>query len=104
MQTKHSSEHIVPIHVYLAVFAALLVLLVLTIAVSHVSLGTAANNIVAMLIAVAKAALVVLYFMHVRYSGKLTWLWAGIGFVFVLLMFVITLADYVTRVPVLGWK
>jgi len=50
----------------------------------------------ALLIAVIKAILVVLFFMQVKYSSRLTWLWAGLGFVWVLLMSGIVV-DYLSR-------
>jgi cytochrome c oxidase subunit 4 len=92
-----------PKKVYFGVFAALMVLLGLTVWVAHVPLG-AFNIYVAMSIAIVKAVLVVLYFMHVRYSSRLIWVVAGAGFVWLLLLFGFTMADYATRswLPVLG--
>jgi cytochrome c oxidase subunit 4 len=97
------SEHVIPKKVYFSVFAALMVLLALTVWVARLPLG-AFNIYVAMSIAVVKAVLVVLYFMHVRYSSRLIWVVAGAGFVWLLLLFGLTMADYTTRawLPVLG--
>jgi cytochrome c oxidase subunit 4 len=97
-------HHITPPSVYLATFIGLLLLMVATIVVSKFNLG-AANNAIAMAIAIAKAGMVVMLFMQVRYGTKLIWLWAGIGFVWFLLMFGIT-SDYITRnwAPVNGWE
>lgn len=97
-------HHVTPPKVYLTTFGALLVLMALTIAASYAHLGVM-NNVVAMVIAVTKATLVVLFFMQVRYGTKLTWLWAGLGFVWFLLMFGI-LSDYISRewLPVQGWQ
>ena len=103
MTENHEQGHVVPIPVYLGTFAALMVLLVLTLAVAPLRLGTAVNTAIAMSIAVAKATLVVLYFMHVRYSSKLVWLWAGIGFLWLVILFVITMSDYLTRFTIQGW-
>ena len=64
----HGSVHVVPVSVLLAVFAALLVMTVLTVAVTWVDLG-AFNIWLALGIAVAKAGLVALYFMHLRYDS-----------------------------------
>src|SRR4051794_11138170 len=61
---SHGEHHIVPVPVYLWVFAALMVLLIVTVAAARVDMGSM-NIVVAMTIAVVKAALVVLYFMHV---------------------------------------
>jgi cytochrome c oxidase subunit IV len=92
------SEHIVPKRVYYAIFATLLILTGVTIAVAFIDLGPF-NNVVAMTIAVFKATLVVLYFMHVRYSTRLTWIVVGAGLFWFAIMVTLTFADYLTR----GW-
>ena len=89
------SSHVLEWTIYLKVFGILVVLMVATIVAARVNLGPL-NNIIAMTIAVTKAALVVLYFMQVRYSSKLTWIWAGIGFIWLAFLFG-TLGDYLTR-------
>ena len=91
-------SHISPKSTYYAIFAALIVLTGVTIAVAFVHLG-AANFPVAIAIPITKATLVVLFFMHVRWSSKLTWVVAGSGFVWLLIMFGLTMADYLSR----GW-
>ena len=73
------TPRILPVKLYVAVFAALLVLLGATVAVSYVSLG-AFNVAIALTIAVCKMILVMLFFMHVRYSGRVVWIYVGIGF------------------------
>ena len=83
---------------YLKVFVALMVLLALTVAADFVNLGPF-NVLVAMTISVAKAALIVLFFMEVRYSHPIVWLFAGASFLWLLLLLVITMSDYATR----GW-
>jgi cytochrome c oxidase subunit IV len=90
------SEHIVPLKVYFAVFIALMVMTGLTVLVATYNLGRL-NAIVALSIAVLKASLVVLYFMHVRYSSRLTWVFVGAGFFWLMIMFALTLSDYMTR-------
>ena len=55
------------------------------------------NAVVALTIAVVKATLVVLYFMHVRYSGKLVWLVIVAALLWLVIMFAITFSDYWTR-------
>jgi cytochrome c oxidase subunit IV len=97
-------HHITPPIVYLRTFGILLVLMALTVWASYLNLGIM-NNVIAMVIAIAKATLVVLFFMQVRYGTKLTWLWAGLGFVWFLLMFGI-LSDYISRewIPLHGWQ
>ena len=90
------SDHIVPTRVYYLIFAALMIGTAITVAVALVDLG-ALNAVVALSIAVAKATLVVLYFMHVRYSTKLTWAVVA-GSVFWLgILLALTFSDYVTR-------
>ena len=92
------SLHIVPVRTYLAIFAALMVLTALTTAVAFVDLR-AASTFVAIAIAILKATLVVLYFMHVRYSTRLTSLAVVAGVFWLIILFVLTLSDYETR----GW-
>jgi cytochrome c oxidase subunit IV len=74
-----------------------MVLLAITVAVAYVDLGSPWNIIIAMTIAVVKATLVILYFMHVRYSSKLTWVFVGAGFVWFLILIILTFADYGSR-------
>lgn len=95
-------DHVLPLRVYLGVFLALLAGTALTTWVATVDLGRL-NDAVALAIAGTKAALVILYFMHVRYSSKLIWAFALAGFVWLVLFFVLILADYETRIPVQGW-
>lgn len=108
MNNGHDAHtHIVPIKVYLVVYVALLVLLVATVGATYLpGHHTLLNNVIALTIAVVKAVLVMLYFMHVRYSTRLTWLWASAGFFWLVIMFILTLGDYFTRhwVPVQGWE
>ena len=82
-----------PTALYYIVFVALLVLLIVTVAVSEVDLG-AANFPVAASIASAKALLILLFFMHVRDSPPLIWLVAGAGFFWLAIMFGLTYSDY----------
>ena len=87
-----------PISLYLKVWAALVGLLALTIGVSFLPLGPfgpAAN----LGIAVAKALLVLLFFMHLRTSDRLTWVMAGGAFYWLGIMAVLMLSDVLTR----GW-
>jgi cytochrome c oxidase subunit 4 len=92
--------HQVPLRVYFAVFAALMALTALTVFAAMQDLG-ALNTVVALAIACTKAVLVVLYFMHVRYSTKLTWAVVAGGFLWLILLLLMTLSDYLTRGP--GW-
>jgi cytochrome c oxidase subunit 4 len=81
---------------YYRVFAALLVLLVLTVAVAFVDLGIL-SVVLALTIAFSKALLIVLYFMHVRTSSRLTQLFTVGMLLWLLILITITLSDYLTR-------
>jgi cytochrome c oxidase subunit IV len=81
---------------YLGIWAVLMVLLGATWGVAMTNLGRW-NIVAAMTIAVGKMLLVILYFMHVRYSTRLTWLFVAAGFFWVSIMFVLTMGDYLTR-------
>jgi cytochrome c oxidase subunit 4 len=91
-----SHDHIVPVRVYLAVFAALMVLTALTAWAAFQNFGRY-NLIVAIAIACVKASLVVLFFMHVAYSSKLTKAIVISGLCTLLIMFFFTLADLLSR-------
>ena len=92
------AEHVVPRSVYFAVFVTLMVLTGLTVWVAYLDLGFL-NVAVALGIAVTKAALVILYFMHVRYSTRLTWVVVSSGFFWLGILIVLGLSDYLSR----GW-
>ncbi len=79
-----------------AVWLALLVLLFVTWLVAEFDFGRW-NILVAMTVAVVKALLVVIIFMHVCYSAKLTWIFVATGFFWLFLMVVLTMGDYLTR-------
>jgi len=91
-----SAEHIVPVRIYWIVFISLLVLTGVTYSVAFVDLGSF-NLVVALAIAIFKASLVILFFMHVKYSTKLTKAIVASGFVFLLVMVFFTMADLLTR-------
>ena len=93
-----SAGHVAPIKLYLTIFAALMVGTALTVMVAAVDFG-AMNNVVMLGIAITKALLVILFFMHVRWSTRLTWVVAGAGFFWLLILFTLTMSDYMTR----GW-
>ena len=95
MSAEHA-EHIVPIRIYLLIFATLLVLTAVTTAVAFIDLGPL-NVVVMLSIACFKATLVILYFMHVRFTNRVTQLAAVTGFAWLLIMFALTLSDYLTR-------
>ena len=90
------SELIVPRKIYYAIFVALMILTALTVVVANFDLGPL-NDVVAMTVAVTKAMLVILFFMHVRYSSRLTWIVVAGGFFWLGIMIALTLSDYVSR-------
>ena len=92
------SGHVAPKNLYYLVFIALVIGTVLTVVVARFDLGPL-NNIVMLTVACAKALLVVLFFMHVRWGTRLTWVVAASGFFWLLILFVLTMSDYLSR----GW-
>jgi cytochrome c oxidase subunit 4 len=91
-----SDHHVFPIKTYLGVFAALLVLTVITVAVSYMDLGPA-SLYVALLVAFIKAAFVVGFFMHLRYDSTFHQLLFFSSGVFILIMFGFTFIDLSSR-------
>jgi len=92
------SDHVVPTRVYYTVFATLMVLTALTVWIAFYDLGVL-NDVAALGIAAIKATLVVLFFMHVRYSSRLISLIVGTGFAWLAILLVLVMADYFSR----GW-
>ena len=92
------SGHISPKTTYYGIFGALMVLTAVTVSVAFINLG-ALNFPVALGIAILKATLVILFFMHVKYSSRLTKLICGTAFFFLIILFGLTLSDYMSR----GW-
>jgi cytochrome c oxidase subunit IV len=94
------SEHIVPVRVYVMIFLALLAGTALTVIAAFVDFSLAgANTVIALTIATIKATLVVLYFMHVRYSTRLVWVIVTSALFWLAILFALTFSDYWTR----GW-
>src|SRR5580704_13119055 len=90
------SGHVVSVRLYVTIFLLLLVLTGLTTGVAFIDLGPA-NTVVALAIAVVKMLLVVLFFMHVKYSPGLTRLVIVAGFFWLAIMVAMTLSDELTR-------
>jgi cytochrome c oxidase subunit 4 len=88
--------HISPKSTYYAIFAALMVGTAITVAVAFVNLG-AFNFPVAIGIAITKATLVILFFMHAKYSSRLTKLFVGTAFFFLVVMLGLTMTDILSR-------
>ncbi len=97
--THHATDHTHPTVspvTYLVVLAALIIGTVVTVWTASMDLG-ALNTPVALAIAIGKATLIILYFMHVRYS---TWLTRTVvigSFFFLIVLFGLTFSDYLTR-------
>ena len=88
-------SHIAPKSMY-TIFGILMVLTALTVFAAFNHLGVF-NFPVAIGIAITKATLVVLFFMHAKYSSRLTKLFVGMSFFFLIIMFALTLTDYMSR-------
>jgi cytochrome c oxidase subunit 4 len=91
------SEHIVYPRVYIGIFLILMVGTVLTVAAAYEDFPGPLNAVVALTIATIKATFVVLYFMHVRYSGRLVWLVIAAALFWLGIMFALTISDYSSR-------
>ena len=87
------SQHVIPQKIYLLVFATLLCLTLITVDVAFYNFGWL-NMYIAMAIATTKATVIILYFMHVKYSPRLTWLVVAAAFAWLALMLGGTLSDY----------
>jgi len=91
------SEHIVSVRVYVAIFLALMVGTTLTVVAAFHDFPWRFNTVIALTIASVKATLVVLYFMHVRYSPLLVWVIVGSALFWLGILFALTFSDYFTR-------
>jgi cytochrome c oxidase subunit 4 len=88
---------VVPRRIYYRVYVALLGLLLLTWGLSYLALSHTLSITVALSIAISKALLVVLFFMHVRYSRWLIWVFVGVGITWMGHILILTMSDYLTR-------
>jgi cytochrome c oxidase subunit IV len=95
------SSHIVSPKIYYAIFASLMVLTGSTVAVAFVDLGEL-NIVAALVIAVSKATLVILFFMHLRYSERFTWVMVAAGLAWLAILIGLTLSDILTRAWIPG--
>lgn len=89
-------HHVSPVSLYITIFLLLMVMTGVTVGAAYVDLGVL-NLPVAVAIACFKATIVILYFMHVKYSSKIIQLTAATGFFFLIILFGITITDYMTR-------
>jgi cytochrome c oxidase subunit IV len=88
-------EHHLPKNLYFAIFGALMALTAMTVGLAYVNLGQF-NIVVALAVAILKASLVVMFFMHLKYESHLTKVVLGAG-VFWLVLLLGIIMDYVTR-------
>ena len=93
------TEHIVPTRVYYTIFLILALCTYLTWQIAVFDLGRL-NAVAALAIAVFKAVIVVLFFMHVRYATRLTWIVVIAGLFWLTILLAVTMSDYLTR----GWR
>jgi cytochrome c oxidase subunit 4 len=89
-------SHIAPKSMYYTIFGTLMVLTVVTVFAAFTDLGIL-NFPVAIGIAITKATLVILFFMHAKFSSRLTKLFVGMSFFFLIILFSLTLTDYLSR-------
>jgi cytochrome c oxidase subunit 4 len=96
-QDPHAQHH-VPLSTYTVIIILLMVGLVVTVIAAFIPLGEF-NMLVAMAIAITKAALVILYFMHVKFASRLTKVFVSASFLWLAILFALTWPDYISR----GW-
>lgn len=102
MASGTNGHHIIPLKTYLGVFAALLVLTFVTVAVTRFDFGVLANTIIAMAVASVKATFVLAYFMHLKYDDKLYLVGFLSAIFFLVVMYFFSILDIVTRLPLDG--
>lgn len=91
-------EHVTPVKTYVTIWATLIVFTVTTALVSEIELGPW-NIVVALGIAFTKATLVIMFFMHLKWSNPLTKLFFVAGLLWLIILFALILSDYLSR----GW-
>ncbi len=96
IQADDPQHHVTPIRLYIGVLVLLGGLTALTVWIAFVDLGQFSTP-VALLIATVKTTAVILYFMHLKYSTKLTWIVVGAAFLWLGVLFSLTLVDYLSR-------
>ena len=92
------SGHVSPKSLYYLIFGMLMALTAVTVAVAFINIGIL-NFPLALGIAITKASLVILFFMHAKYSSRLTKLVVGGAFFFLGILLTLTMTDYMSR----GW-
>jgi len=92
----HEQHHVVPVTTYLIVYIVLMALLGGTVGAWYFHLGLL-GIILGDMIGIVKATLIILFFMHVRYSSKMVWVIAAAGFVWLAILIGLMLTDYFSR-------
>ena len=98
MSSEEHRQHVIPTSVYVGIWAVLMVLTAVTVFASFIELGNL-NIVLALVIATIKATLVILFFMHLYYSSKLTKVTIVAALFFLFLLLGLSMTDYLTR----GW-
>jgi cytochrome c oxidase subunit 4 len=93
------AKHVIPQRIYILIFVTLLMLTLVTVDVAFYNFGWL-NLYIALTIATCKATLVILYFMHLRYSERLTWVFVGAGLFWLALLIGLTIGEIFSR----GWS
>lgn len=93
---SENAHHGPSLKIFFAIWIGLLILTAITVGVSYLELGPF-NPIVALVIATCKALMVILFFMEVRYSSKITWVVVVAGGFWLGILLVLSLSDYLTR-------
>ena len=101
MSEHEHTEHIVPPSTYIGIILTLMALTAATVAAAFVNLGRF-NIVVALAIATVKATLVVLFFMHAKYSPKRTKMVILAGIFWLLILLFMTISDYASRIDYRG--
>src|SRR5271169_6944600 len=96
MASEEHRQHIIPSSIYVGIWATLMVLTGLTVFASFLELGDW-NIVLALVIATIKATLVMLFFMHLYYSSKLTKITMVAAVFFLFLLLALSMTDYLTR-------
>jgi len=93
---SENGTHVLPLKIYLLIFTVLLVMTGVTVQVAYLDLGFM-NTVAALGIACFKASLVVLYFMHLRYSSSLPKLFWVAGLLWLAILLTFAMSDYLSR-------
>ena len=95
-EESESGEHVVSPKLYVGIFLFLMVMTALTVGAASINLGWA-NPVVALVIATMKATAVILFFMHVKYSSRMTQVVIASALFFLFLLLGLTMTDYLSR-------